>query len=83
MSTASKPPWAHLVKEIDKEEAIVLISLGVDVWADYYHITNGWHTAPYEIFHHTTVSHHHYFCSQPGRKVTFFYTRLGDNNDAT
>ena len=83
MSTASKPPWAHLVKEIDKEEAIVLISLGVDVWADYYDSTEGWYTKPFAIFKQTTVRKLQAFCYFPYRKMTFFYTRLGDNNDAT
>lgn len=31
MSAASKPPYTHLVKELDREEALVLEALGLPV----------------------------------------------------
>lgn len=81
MSTASKPPWAHLVKEIDEEEAIVLISLGVDVWADWADENNGWCGAPYIIYELRTERAVHSFENLGTKRL--YYTRLGDNNDAT
>ena len=35
MADECKPPWINEVKEIDRDEAEVLLSLGLDVWTDY------------------------------------------------
>ena len=33
-----RPEWWHEVKEIDREEALVLLSLGTTVWTCWYHL---------------------------------------------
>lgn len=44
----NKPSWIDQVKEITDEEADLLMSLGVDVWADYSHDGHpgGWDPEP-------------------------------------
>ena len=49
MADECKPPWINEVKEIDRDEAEVLLSLGLDVWVDFAdndHL-DGWERIPF------------------------------------
>lgn len=71
-----KPPWWDRVKEVDREEALVLDALGLPVWRDWSH-NNGmapcWFDAPFFRGHGCAVSG-----SEKPRAFYFYYTR----NDA-
>lgn len=41
-----KPSWINEVKEITREEAELLVSLGVEVRADFNHKSQGWYALP-------------------------------------
>lgn len=71
MNTASKPSYAHLVKELDREEALVLEALGLPVWRDWSSkkYISCWDREPFLNNHMIPGGDHHY---------AFYYTR----NDA-
>lgn len=52
-----KPKWINEVKEITREEAELLLSLGVEVRADYNHGRLGWFDEP----HSCEVVYDHYY----------------------
>lgn len=41
--TVDKPSWINEVKEITREEAELLVSLGVEVRGDFNHRSQGWY----------------------------------------
>ena len=43
-----KPSWINQVKEVDVEEAKVLLAIGIEVWWDYCTVAAAWDDGPFE-----------------------------------
>ena len=75
-----KPPWINEVKEIDREEAIVLISLGVPVGMDYYRVDKyGWDDRP----RYDMLLSEGDVPAEDRRFVDVFYVKPGETNEST
>ena len=75
-----KPPWINEVKEIDREEAIVLLSLGVPVFMDFVLVGSGeWDEMPDD----TPLSGPANIPQLDDSFIDIFYVKPGETNEST
>ena len=79
-----KPPWINEVKEIDREEAIVLLNLGVPVWRDYSKVDGsvGWMMDPFGELA-TLMCHTQAIPDKAMEWYDVFYVKPGETNEST
>ena len=76
MADECKPPWINEVKEIDRDEAEVLLSLGLDVWVDFTDSPDGWES-PFLISAEIDRVRQNYGFPGPAWKHRVYYVRSG------